>query len=130
FSRKGTALFGHLTPRSGEHSRLNGCPVSLDHYTQGAKRWVLDTKWKRLDSTSGSKNYGLSQSDFYQLFAYGQKYLGGEGDLVLIYPRRASFQEALPGFEFSAGLRLWVVPFDLLVGQMHGLEIKKTAPRL
>ncbi|WP_205893908.1 hypothetical protein, partial [Pseudomonas gregormendelii] len=32
FSGKGTALFGHLTPRSGEHSRLNGCPVSLDHY--------------------------------------------------------------------------------------------------
>ncbi|WP_205894088.1 hypothetical protein, partial [Pseudomonas gregormendelii] len=33
FSGKGTALFGHLTPRSGEHSRLNGCPVSLDHYS-------------------------------------------------------------------------------------------------
>uniref|UniRef100_UPI0030DB2E00 hypothetical protein n=1 Tax=Pseudomonas sp. EA_35y_Pfl1_P108 TaxID=3088688 RepID=UPI0030DB2E00 len=33
FRGKGTALFGHLTPRSGEHSRLNGCPVSLDHYT-------------------------------------------------------------------------------------------------
>nr|WP_081086963.1 tyrosine-type recombinase/integrase [Pseudomonas palleroniana] len=33
FSGKGTALFGHLTPRSGEHSRLNGCPESLDHYT-------------------------------------------------------------------------------------------------
>ena len=32
FGGKGTALFGHLTPRSGEHSRLNGCPVSLDHY--------------------------------------------------------------------------------------------------
>ncbi|WP_339495358.1 hypothetical protein, partial [Pseudomonas sp. EA_35y_Pfl1_P108] len=32
FRGKGTALFGHLTPRSGEHSRLNGCPVSLDHY--------------------------------------------------------------------------------------------------
>ncbi|MEE4336971.1 ACP phosphodiesterase, partial [Pseudomonas alliivorans] len=26
-------LFGHQTPLSGEHSRLNGCPVSLDHYT-------------------------------------------------------------------------------------------------
>ncbi|WP_447902985.1 hypothetical protein [Pseudomonas serbica] len=25
-------MFGHLTPRSGEHSHLNGCPVSLDHY--------------------------------------------------------------------------------------------------
>ncbi|MCQ3008654.1 hypothetical protein NLO93_27245, partial [Pseudomonas savastanoi] len=34
FRGKGTALFGHLTPRSGEHSRLNECPVSLDHYTQ------------------------------------------------------------------------------------------------
>ncbi|WP_159935365.1 hypothetical protein [Pseudomonas sp. S35] len=25
-------MFGHQTPLSGEHSRLNGCPVSLDHY--------------------------------------------------------------------------------------------------
>ncbi|WP_225609919.1 hypothetical protein, partial [Pseudomonas sp. PDM02] len=33
FRSKGAALFGHLTPRSGEHSRLNGCPVSLDHYS-------------------------------------------------------------------------------------------------
>ncbi|NAT16166.1 restriction endonuclease, partial [Pseudomonas syringae pv. actinidifoliorum] len=81
--------------------------------TQGEKSWVLDTKWKRLDSEMGRKNYGLSQADFYQLFAYGQKYLGGQGDLVLIYPKRASFQEALPIFEFSEGLRLWVVPFDL-----------------
>lgn len=86
--------------------------------TQGAKSWVLDTKWKRLDSIAGGKNYGLSQSDFYQLFAYGQKYLGGQGDMVLIYPRRAAFQEALPVFEFSVGLRLWVVPFDLDFGQL------------
>ncbi|MCI3946864.1 hypothetical protein K0038_03940 [Pseudomonas syringae] len=27
-------MFGHQTPLSGEHSRLNGCPVSLDHYTR------------------------------------------------------------------------------------------------
>ncbi|MCF5672055.1 restriction endonuclease, partial [Pseudomonas syringae] len=92
--------------------------------TQGEKSWVLDTKWKRLDSGLGSKNYGLSQADFYQLFAYGQKYLGGEGDLVLIYPKRASFQEALPVFEFSEGLRLWVVPFDLQVGRLQALNFK------
>lgn len=30
---KGTALFGHQTPLCREHSRLNGCPESLDHYT-------------------------------------------------------------------------------------------------
>ncbi|MCZ9687573.1 hypothetical protein NB845_08310, partial [Pseudomonas aeruginosa] len=29
---KGTTLLGHQTPLCGEHSRLNGCPVSLDHY--------------------------------------------------------------------------------------------------
>ncbi len=81
-----------------------------------SKSWVLDTKWKRLDSELGRKNYGLSQTDFYQLFAYGQKYLNGQGDLVLIYPKRASFQEALPVFEFSEGLRLWVVPFDIETG--------------
>ncbi|MGO2286110.1 hypothetical protein, partial [Pseudomonas lundensis] len=33
FSGKDTTLLGHLTPRYGEHSRLNECPVSLDHYT-------------------------------------------------------------------------------------------------
>ncbi|MGP5476006.1 hypothetical protein, partial [Pseudomonas helleri] len=33
FSGKDTTLLGHLTPRYGEHSRLNECPVSLDHYS-------------------------------------------------------------------------------------------------
>jgi hypothetical protein len=28
------ALLGHLTPKSGEHSRLNEYPASLDHYTE------------------------------------------------------------------------------------------------
>ena len=31
FSGKNT-MFAHLTPRYGEFFRLNGCPVSLDHY--------------------------------------------------------------------------------------------------
>ncbi|WP_205894160.1 hypothetical protein, partial [Pseudomonas gregormendelii] len=42
FSGKGTALFGHLTPRSGEHSRLNGCPVSLDHYIRQLSTSIID----------------------------------------------------------------------------------------
>ena len=37
FSGKRTTLLGHQTPLSGEHSRLNGCPVSLDHYTWPAR---------------------------------------------------------------------------------------------
>ncbi len=75
--------------------------------------WILDTKWKRLNAADRENKYGLSQTDFYQLFAYGQKYLGGQGELVLIYPHWSPFQTALPLFDFGGGLTLRVLPFDL-----------------
>ena len=81
---------------------------------------VMDTKWKLLDSrkNNGTDKLGLSQADFYQMFAYGHKYLQGSGDIVLIYPATATFSQPIePCFEFnegeSASLRLWVVPFDV-----------------
>ena len=78
---------------------------------------VLDTKWKLLDGSraNGSEKYGLSQGDFYQLQAYGQSYLNGLGDVILIYPKTEAFNEPLPVFEFPTikGLRLWVLPFCL-----------------
>jgi 5-methylcytosine-specific restriction enzyme subunit McrC len=80
---------------------------------------LLDTKWKRLSSTDTENKYGLSQSDFYQMFAYGHNYLPGKGDMVLIYPKTESFPFTLPVFEFSTSLRLWVTPFDLENDQMH-----------
>lgn len=81
--------------------------------TQGTRQWVLDTKWKRLDESDRQNKYGLSQADFYQLFAYGQRYLGGEGDMALIYPAWRGFTKPLPVFEFDERLRLHVLPFDL-----------------
>lgn len=84
--------------------------------------FVLDTKWKLLDSAldNGSNKYGLSQGDFYQLFAYGENYLKGQGDVVLIYPKTDTFQNALPVFEFSSSLdlRLWVLPFCLMTRRL------------
>lgn len=64
---------------------------------------------------TGADKYGLDQGDFYQLQAYGQSYLDGQGDVVLIYPRTDAFDQALPVFDFpkSKGLRLWVLPFCL-----------------
>ncbi|WP_240204969.1 McrC family protein [Variovorax sp. PDNC026] len=79
--------------------------------THGEDAWVLDCKWKRIDDERKSK-YGLSQPDFYQLFAYGHRYMAGKGDLFLIFPQGAEFpQERL--FDFDGGMRLWLVPFDI-----------------
>jgi 5-methylcytosine-specific restriction enzyme subunit McrC len=102
-----------------------------------ANRLVLDTKWKLLDGqkNTGADKYGLSQSDFYQLYAYGQSYVDGDGDVVLIYPKTDVFNQALPVFEFpkSNGLRLWVLPFCFrdrtlvlpACGSLHSLFVKK-----
>lgn len=91
------------------------------------QKWVLDTKWKLLDTLDRTNHYGLSQSDFYQLFAYGQKYLEGQGDVILIFPKTPKFWEPLPPFYFSEALRLWVLPFDLnkkqLIAPLFGLPL-------
>lgn len=109
----------HLTPQASRHSLCQHDGSAMFRLEpdlllqQGQQAWVLDTKWKRLDSADRQNKYGLSQADFYQLFAYGQKYLAGRGEMALIYPMTAQFTQALPPFDFSPELRLWVLPFDL-----------------
>lgn len=87
---------------------------------QAEKCWILDAKWKRLYETRSSTEYkyDLSQGDFYQLFAYGHKYLDGKGDTMLVYPRTLDFRKPLSPFLFSDNLRLWVVPFDLELAEL------------
>jgi 5-methylcytosine-specific restriction enzyme subunit McrC len=80
---------------------------------------VMDTKWKLIDQHAayddgrGDPNAGIAQSDMYQLFAYGHKYPGGKGRLVLIYPKWAQFTAPLASFRLGDGLLLDVVPFDM-----------------
>ncbi|WP_448564111.1 McrC family protein [Thalassotalea ganghwensis] len=80
---------------------------------------VLDTKWKLVSDTGKDDEkakYGLSQSDFYQMFAYGHKYLRGHGELFLIYPYHEDFQQPIQhafNYDDKAQLKLWVVPFDI-----------------
>jgi len=76
---------------------------------------AMDAKWKLLDQTKGDslQKYNLKQADLYQLFAYGQKYLDGRGELLLIFPKHEGFITPLAPFHYSDNLRLWVVPFDL-----------------
>lgn len=80
---------------------------------------VLDTKWKLILTADSKNKYGLSQGDFYQLFAYGHKYLAAKGEMLLIYPLTSTFSDVLPSFDYSPDLRLWVVPFDLENDIMH-----------
>ena len=79
---------------------------------------ILDTKWKLLDQTKsdGKDKFGLSQVDFYQMLAYGYKYLEGSGQLVLIYPKSAQFDKPLEHsfvYDQDNALRLNIVPFDI-----------------
>jgi 5-methylcytosine-specific restriction enzyme subunit McrC len=85
---------------------------------KGKNACVLDTKWKLINQNDEDNKYGLSQADFYQMFAYGHKYLNGEGELFLIYPKHDDFQTPIEqSFDFSdeSVLSLWIVPFDTSV---------------
>lgn len=89
----------------------------------GAKNvCVLDSKWKLVDQNkaNGSDKYGLSQADFYQMFAYGHKYLNGRGEMFLIYPKYENFSQPIEScFDFSddsnnkGQLKLFVMPLCL-----------------
>lgn len=81
---------------------------------------IIDTKWKFIDECkkNSKDKYEISQTDLYQMFAYGQKYLEGCGKIVLIYPMHKKLNEHLPVFNFSEELKLYVLPFDLKNGSL------------
>lgn len=91
-------------------------------------RAILDTKWKRINQNQTYANgdedrkSGISQSDMYQLFAYGQKYLNGKGRMMLIYPKWGSddfgFTSMLSPFQLDTDLYLDVVPYCLDTDQL------------
>ena len=115
FKLKTQADTNHLV----RHKDQNWFRMKPDLLIRNADRdlLVLDTKWKLLDNqkSNGTDKYGLSQSDFYQLQAYGLSYLDGVGDVVLIYPKTDKLSEPLPVFDFPKApeMRLWVLPFCL-----------------
>ena len=92
-------------------------PDLLIHSRQATKTiMVMDTKWKLVNCNPQKKPlYGLAQADFYQMFAYGQKYLGGTGEMYLIYPSHDDFTQPIQQhFAFSDDLKLWVVPYQIM----------------
>ncbi|CAK9883835.1 MAG: hypothetical protein XXXJIFNMEKO3_00209 [Candidatus Erwinia impunctatus] len=111
-------LIDHLP--AGEETPQHWFRLKPDFLIKGRQVTVLDAKWKLLDSRANSRKvkYQIDQADLYQMFAYGQKYLQGQGNMMLIYPQHPYFATSLPVFRFDANLSLWCVPFDLVSGEL------------
>ncbi|TRZ40061.1 restriction endonuclease [Niallia circulans] len=57
---------------------------------------ILDTKWKSL-TNQPRQNYGISQADMYQMYAYSKKYQTPE--IWLLYPMNEEMKDAEISFE-------------------------------
>jgi len=58
--------------------------------TNGTGKIILDTKWKMLSNTPHN-NYGISQADMYQMYAYAKKYHAKE--IWLLYPLNTEVEQ-------------------------------------
>jgi len=78
--------------------------------------YIMDAKWKLIDSTDRANKYGVSQADMYQLLSYAKIYEADHKDLrlVLIYPENEKFREPV-FFKYNdtKGVPLVLWPFDI-----------------
>lgn len=70
---------------------------------------VLDTKWKLLSDTA--RNCGISQSDMYQMYAYGKKYEAKR--VILLYPNSEKVSKTDIGYVSNDNVKVDVYFIDL-----------------
>lgn len=83
---------------------------------------ILDTKWKSLVDKPRI-NYGISQSDMYQMYAYSKKY--GTSEIWLIYPVNTEMRDHTDiSFESDDGVnvKLFFVDVADIEGSLLGLR--------
>ncbi len=83
-------------------------------------KFILDTKWKRINGEESDPKHGISQADMYQLFAYGKKYRCKQ--VALIYPKTEQFKKKLC-YKFDEKLSLFCFPFDVTKSECSGKKI-------
>ena len=71
--------------------------------------FVMDTKWKVL--TESKPNYGISQADIYQMYAYQKKYFSE--NVTLLYPKTENVSKDHIGFSSDDGVTVRVRFVDL-----------------
>ena len=70
---------------------------------------ILDTKWKELDSSK--PNYGISQQDMYQIYAYSKKY--NTSNIWLLYPKTEKVDEDNIWFKSNDNVNVNIFFVDL-----------------
>lgn len=108
----------YLITRHKEKEKFRLKPDIVATDPESEDQIIIDTKWKLLDESKENKNYNISQSDMYQLYAYGKKYdlgntFSSEPKLILLYPMNPDFQSPLEDFIYEGDLVLRIIPFDL-----------------
>ena len=74
--------------------------------------FIMDTKWKQLNSNPSS-NYGISQSDMYQMYAYQKKYGSNAKNVTLLYPLTENTPQQKIKFISDDGVEVNVIFVDL-----------------
>lgn len=90
-------------------------------------RFILDAKWKRLDTSSDAPKYGIDQGDLYQLYAHAKGY--DCKVVALVYPRAENFGTELK-YRLLADVTLLCLPFDVArpdESVRHLMEVLTTA---
>jgi len=91
---------------------------------KGDRVVILDTKWKRLVNNE-SKNYGISQGDMYQMYAYSKKYKTSE--IWLLYPVTEEMRNHEP-IEYYSGdetsVRIHFIDVDNIEENLIDLKSK------
>jgi hypothetical protein len=82
---------------------------------KGDKTVIFDTKWKRLYENERN-NYGISQEDMYQMYAYSKKYETSE--VWLLYPINEDMRDH-PAIEFYSGDNTYVRLFFVDVANIE-----------
>ena len=72
--------------------------------------FILDAKWKDLDTSFDALRHGIDQADLYQLYAYAKGY--NCSAVALVYPRSQNFRTKLQ-YRLLDDATLLCLPFDV-----------------
>lgn len=108
----------YLVNRHKNKQKFNIRPDIVATNEENQEQIIIDTKWKLIDESNEKLNYNISQSDMYQLYAYGKKYtlhnsFQYEPKLALIYPANPKFLKPLDEFVYEGELAMNIIPFNL-----------------